>query len=408
MASVAPREWTHNGKKSRAWVVRYVDKGGKHRSRQFERKKEADTYKREVENEMDAGTHVARRDSRTVRELIEEFKADVARRVTDQQVGRGYWLLCNTNLKYVADTIGEVLARDLRWQDVETMMLGLRTTESRYGRALERRSIRNIVTTFGTVMGYAVRRGYAARNVVPDAMREVGPTRAPGIVTFTRDEMRTLIVAAEQRGDRRERRTHFQIRAMIYLAAVCGLRKGEIAGLTWDHIDLTRGMIHIRQATDQQDNVKGPKTKAGIRDVPLPRAVAAALEDFRPYVVEDARGLIFRTKTGKKLTDVGFYKVWHPVLRRAGLLPDEQGRWRHFHALRHFAGSAWLEAGVPLPEVSRMLGHANTAITAEIYSHSIVSAGHRSTEIEACADRIMPALALPAPPPIAQELRKAA
>jgi integrase len=41
----------------------------------------------------------------------------------------------------------------------------------------------------------------------------------------------------------------------------------------------------------------------------------------------------------------------------------------HLHALRHFAVSAWLEAGVPLALASRQAGHARQSTTANIYSH---------------------------------------
>jgi hypothetical protein len=41
------------------------------------------------------------------------------------------------------------------------------------------------------------------------------------------------------------------------------------------------------------------------------------------------------------------------------------------HDLRHTAGSHLLAEGVPLPEVSQILGHANPAITARLYAHAV-------------------------------------
>lgn len=41
------------------------------------------------------------------------------------------------------------------------------------------------------------------------------------------------------------------------------------------------------------------------------------------------------------------------------------------HKLRHSAGSIALDAGVPIPDVSRMLGHANPAITMSVYAHAL-------------------------------------
>lgn len=41
------------------------------------------------------------------------------------------------------------------------------------------------------------------------------------------------------------------------------------------------------------------------------------------------------------------------------------------HTLRHTRGSHLLSMGVPLPTVSKRLGHANTPITATVYSHAL-------------------------------------
>lgn len=43
----------------------------------------------------------------------------------------------------------------------------------------------------------------------------------------------------------------------------------------------------------------------------------------------------------------------------------------HFHSLRHLYASRLLAAGVPLPTVSRLLGHSNPAVTARIYAHHL-------------------------------------
>ncbi len=41
------------------------------------------------------------------------------------------------------------------------------------------------------------------------------------------------------------------------------------------------------------------------------------------------------------------------------------------HALRHSYGSYLLSQGIPLPAVSKLLGHASVHATANIYSHSL-------------------------------------
>ena len=52
-------------------------------------------------------------------------------------------------------------------------------------------------------------------------------------------------------------------------------------------------------------------------------------------------------------------------MQKAGI-PDAS-----LHTLRHTHGSSLLSKGVPLPAVSARLGHADTNITARIYSHAL-------------------------------------
>ena len=84
MASVAKRPWTSpSGEKKEAWIVRYLDKGGRHRQRTFPRKKEADAYKRQVEGELSTGLHIARGDGLTIADVAKHLLVDIDARVAD-------------------------------------------------------------------------------------------------------------------------------------------------------------------------------------------------------------------------------------------------------------------------------------------------------------------------------------
>src|SRR3712207_5496812 len=55
---------------------------------------------------------------------------------------------------------------------------------------------------------------------------------------------------------------------------------------------------------------------------------------------------------------------WKPTLRKADL-PESLT----FHQLRHGAASLLLNQNVPVPVVSRYLGHVNPSITMKVYAH---------------------------------------
>jgi len=63
-------------------------------------------------------------------------------------------------------------------------------------------------------------------------------------------------------------------RAMIYCAVGLGLRRGELAGLRWAHIDWRRNTVTIEQAVQYRpghgQQIKAPKTKRGYRVIPRP------------------------------------------------------------------------------------------------------------------------------------------
>lgn len=389
MASVRKREWiAPNGKLKTAYQVRYTDPTtGRTPARTFTLRKDADAFMRKVEREIEDGVHIARSTSRTVAATIAEFCADLDRRADEGQIGAGYAAQTRRALDYAVPIIGGVVMADMKWQDVEGYGRKLRTvTSKQHNRKLSNATIRVYLHSLNAAVAYGVRRGYAVRNVVPDAIKELGAMPARGIETFTVDEMRQIVGAIENRSPKQTRRGQAFLRAATYLGAMCGLRRGEILALTWEAIDFRRALVHVRHSITPEDVVKGPKTAAGRRSVPMPAMVAAALRTWEPFVVPEQRGLIFRSRTGGAWQDATFYRdTWHPLLDRAGIASDREYGHRHFHALRHFAGSAWLDAGVPLPEVSRLLGHANMAITARIYSHAVAEVHHRAAILDTCA-----------------------
>jgi integrase len=126
---------------------------------------------------------------------------------------------------------------------------------------------------------------------------------------------------------------------MVHLAVFCGLRYGEIVGLTCSAIDFHRRVIKVRNSLTAWDELKEPKTRSGLRDVPMPSHLWKLLEDWlsRFYIPND-RILVFRRKSGGTIASRHFFTChWRPLLARSGLHSESDNF--HFHALRHFAAS---------------------------------------------------------------------
>ena len=160
---------------------------------------------------------------------------------------------------------------------------------------------------------------------------------------------------------------------LIVLAAMTGLRKGELFALEWSAVNLTEGILVVRRTLEEigsRFRSKEPKTASGRRVVTLGTEAIAALERRRTKAIEEGFHpsevpLVFPNNDGKFLRGSNFdRRVWHPIRKAAGL-PDSFV----LHDLRHTQASLMLAAGVDLKVVQVRLGHRDFATTANIYSH---------------------------------------
>jgi integrase len=175
--------------------------------------------------------------------------------------------------------------------------------------------------------------------------------------------------------------TH-RLGALFTVALACGLRLGEATGLRWQDVNLESGDVQIQQQLQRVDRrlvLQPLKTPTSRRALVLPGVCLLALRAHRTRQREDRlkagadwidTGLVFTTYTRGKDRKVG--KALHPrnVLRTLhDLLAAAQLPRRRFHDLRHSAASLLIAEGVQLAEVSKLLGHAELRLTADLYSH---------------------------------------
>ena len=100
----------------------------------------------------------------------------------------------------------------------------------------------------------------------------------------------------------------------VVLAAMCGLRRGEIVALRWKHIDLDKASLSVVQSAEQtRAGVRYKEPKAGRgRNVALASMVAAEL---RVWHVQQAQELL---RLGIRATDdtlvcTATARGWHPA-----------------------------------------------------------------------------------------------
>jgi integrase len=106
-----------------------------------------------------------------------------------------------------------------------------------------------------------------------------------------------------------------------------------------------------------------PKSKAGVRTVPLPELIGPDLREHLHWVPSSG-SLVFSSSTGSPLSHSNFrQRCWLPALAAVGL----EGI--HFHDLRHTGNQLTANAGANLKELMARMGH-DSERAALIYQHS--------------------------------------
>jgi integrase len=158
----------------------------------------------------------------------------------------------------------------------------------------------------------------------------------------------------------------------LILAALCGLRRGEITAVRWRSIDLDNGQLAVVASTEQTDAgaIREKEAKSGrARTIALP---SLAVEELRRWRLAQAQELL---KLGVRPDD-----SWHVVTQVDGapiqprslthVMSDFLKEWgMTLHRLRHSHASHMLAENVHPKIVQERLGHSSIAITMDIYSH---------------------------------------
>ncbi|MCU1691337.1 MAG: site-specific recombinase XerD [Frankiales bacterium] len=193
--------------------------------------------------------------------------------------------------------------------------------------------------------------------------------RTPEMRTWTRDQAVTFL--AHVQGER--------LAAMWRLFLTTGMRRGEVAALRWQDVDLDRAFLSVRQTGNMIEGrwvVGTPKGRgdatAKTRRLSLDALTVEALRRHRAAQLQERsaagalwadEGLVFCREDGLPLHPSSIGQRLRVRARHAGL-PHVR-----VHDLRHTYATLALEAGIHPKVVSEWLGHANIGITLNLYSH---------------------------------------
>lgn len=156
----------------------------------------------------------------------------------------------------------------------------------------------------------------------------------------------------------------------IVLTFYTGLRIGELLALTWNDIDIRKGLITVSKSChDSWKNGKyikiidAPKTNCSARVIPLPKQLLSRLKTLKKQSESD---YVISGKSEHGAEVRSYQNTFDLLLKRLNI--PHKG----FHSLRHTFATRALECGMDIKTLSEILGHKNPAITLKRYAHSML------------------------------------
>ena len=210
------------------------------------------------------------------------------------------------------------------------------------------------------------------KNIVENNLMESTTIRRPRsskkekvVKGFTQEEQTRFI---DVLNDFKVPRNRNDYKLQLLIELYSGMRMGEINALRTEDIDLENGLVHVRatisRGLEYRNFIKdGAKTDAGVRDIPVNKALESVLKEALERVQNNPFDLIFYDYLKKDLITTSQVNCFfHRICKKAGI--SKRGQ----HALRHTFATRCIEAGVPAVVLKNWLGHRDIHMTLDIYA----------------------------------------
>jgi integrase len=243
---------------------------------------------------------------------------------------------------------------------------------------LSPKTIRNHHAIISSALHQGVRWGWVRENVAEKAKApRISQRRitAPSV-----EAVRSVVEAAEERDPR--------LAPLLMLAALTGMRRGELCALRWSDVDLEHRELDVsRSIVVVSGGLREKTTKTDrFRIVALDDVAAALLTRHRAQVESwaDQAGVMLASDAYIFSHAVDGSKPFHPdnVTGFFTRVRDSLGLHQvRLHDLRHFTATQLIGAGVDVRTVAGRLGHSDPSVTLRVYSHALEERDRAAADI---------------------------
>jgi integrase len=237
-------------------------------------------------------------------------------------------------------------------------------------------TVRYIHVVIQKALADAVRKRELARNVAREASPPSAKSaRRPEMTWWTPAQLRAFLDFTA--GD--------DLAPLYRLAAMTGMRRGEVCGLRAADLELDKSRLHVRQQLTALNGAlifsERTKTDHGRRTIDLDAGTVAALRAHRARQAETRlmlgggyqdHDLVFASVDGSPLSPAAVAKAFDRRIAQSGA-----PRIR-FHDLRHSHVAHLIAAGEQPLLIARRLGHASASFTMDRYGHLFEQAGSQA------------------------------
>jgi integrase len=339
--------------------------------RRFTTEKAARAELAEITGAAVQGTFVPRR-ANTIREVCESYVVGRHKLRATSKAKLSY------DLQPLIERHGDEPVQRLTKAHVDDLVADLLAGGTTTGKGRTRRpwgaiAVNKFTQTVAMVLADAQRQGLVSRNVAGHV--DAVAVRHRSVDTYTEAEVSTLLSSIA--GDRL---------AHAWELALCGLRRGELAGLRWLDVDLdgrTLSVANNRVDAGGTAVENDPKSAMSRRTLPLPERLVSVLKAAKKRQAAERLALgggswdyVVSNEVGDPYHPQVLSRYWQDAVKTAGV--------RHIklHAARHTCATLMHLQGVPVAVIAAWIGHKDASLTMRLYAHS------QDTALKAAGDTL--------------------
>ncbi|MDE2490377.1 MAG: tyrosine-type recombinase/integrase [Elusimicrobia bacterium] len=322
------RIYRRTGKKGGIWYLDYQVEGRRVRKRVGSSKRLAELARADIEVKIErkeAGFAVK---DRNLRDFIAEYLGYAKGNKTENSLARDAITLRHFSDFIKADKLSGVSAARIEAYKARRRELGAKPS-----------TLNRELNTIKAMFNKAVAWGALAANPAKSVQKVREPRKQ--VRFLAKDEVRALLSAASER-----------LAPILETFLLTGLRRDELAHLTWADIDFEREVVSV-QAKDGWH----PKDYE-VRHIPMTERLVAVLK-ARPRTESP---YVFHTQSGGAHEGNILSRDFRRLARSCGI------KGASVHTLRHTFASHLVMGGADLYTVQKLLGHSSIKTT-EIYAH---------------------------------------